>query len=301
MHRMNSPKHPLSTEARSMIEGTTMRVVSAQGAQDKLEAHLYAPHSAGSSSHHSGLIVFFPYGGFISVDLEECDVFARMLSARTGWRILVSSYTLPAVRPFPAAAEDAHAVLKWAVRNKMRLGWDGSRLITSGIEAGGNIAAVSALMARDRGGPALTAQLLIMPMLDPGLTSCSMRSVAGQDGAARAAHVCAAGYRDYLPRALDRTHPYACPLQSSRMKGLPPALILSADDDPLRDEAEQYGAKLAAAGIRTTLKRLPPIVLEDPDARCSSVRKESALQEIEAFIAGLDLPGTEHPASEKSA
>ncbi|HEY0848204.1 MAG TPA: alpha/beta hydrolase [Noviherbaspirillum sp.] len=283
--------HP-TTEARSILDGTAMRIVSAQGAQDKLEARLYTPHAEGRSSHDSGLIVFFPYGGFIAVDLDECDGFARMLAARTGWRVLISSYTLPAARPFPAAAEDAHAVLKWAVRNRMRLGWDGRRLITGGIEAGGNLAAVSALMARDRAGPMLTAQLLIMPMLDPGLTSCSMRSVAGQDGAARAADACAAGYRDYLPRALDRTHPYACPLQSSRMKGLPPALILSADDDPLRDEAEQYGAKLAAAGIRTMLKRLPPIALEDPDARCSTVRKENALQEMAAFIAGLDAPLT---------
>lgn len=276
-----------------------MRMLAVQGAEEKLDARLYAPaRPAGQYSHHSGLIVFFPYGGFISVDLDECDGFARTLAGRTGWRVLMSSYTLAAVRPFPAAAEDAYAVLKWAWRNRARLGWDGVHLITSGIEAGGNLAAVSALMARDRGGPALAAQLLIMPMLDPGLTSCSMRSVAGQDGPARAADACAAGYRDYLPRALDRTHPYACPLQSSRMKGLPPALILSADDDPLRDEAEQYGAKLAAAGIRTMLRRLPPIPLEQPDARCSCARKENALQEIAAFIAGLDTP---HPASKKSA
>jgi acetyl esterase len=139
--------------------------------------------------------------------------------------------------------------------------------------------------------PALHAQVLIMPMLDPGLTTCSMRSVADQGGAARAAHACAAGYRDYLPRALDRTHPYACPMQSSRMKGLPPALILSADEDPLRDEGEQYGAKLATASIRTTMRRLPPIELEAPDARCNCARKETVLHEIAAFLDGLKGPG----------
>jgi acetyl esterase/lipase len=79
-------------------------------------------------------------------------------------------------------------------------------------------------------------------------------------------------------------------MQSSRMKGLPPALILSADEDPLRDEAEQYGAKLAAAGIRTTVRRLPPFELEQPDARCSCARKETVLQEIAAFIHGLEGP-----------
>ena len=265
-----------------------VRVLTAQGAQDKLAARLYTP--AALQGQASGLIVFFPYGGFMKVELEEVDGFARALAAGTDCRVLASSYTTALQQPFPAAVEDAHAVLKWAVRNRARLGWDGKRLMTAGIEAGGNLAAVAALMARDRGGPALHAQILIMPMLDPGLTTCSMRSVAKQGGAARAADACAAGYRDYLPRALDRTHPYVCPMQSSRMKGLPPALILSADEDPLRDEAEQYGAKLATAGIRTTVRRLPPIELDEPDARCSCARKETVLHEIAAFIRGLAGP-----------
>jgi acetyl esterase/lipase len=95
-------------------------------------------------------------------------------------------------------------------------------------------------------------------------------------------------YRGYLPHAIDRAHPYASPLQSSRTKGLPPALILSADDDPLRDEAEQYGAKLQASGVASIVRRLPPIELQDPHARCSCARKEIALHEVTAFIAGLD-------------
>jgi acetyl esterase len=263
-----------------------IRSLAAQGAQDKLDTRLYTPSAVQGTP--TGLIVFFPYGGFMTVELEDAEGFAIALALRTGCRVLASSYTTAAQKPFPAAVEDAHAVLKWAMRNRSRLGWDGKRLITAGIEAGGNLAAVSALMARDRAGPALSAQILIMPMLDPGLTSCSMRSTGTRGGAARAADACAAGYRDYLPRALDRTHPYACPMQSSRMKGLPPALILSADDDPLRDEGEQYGAKLATAGIRTTVRRLPPIELEEPDARCSCARKETVLHEIATFINGLE-------------
>jgi acetyl esterase/lipase len=264
-------------------------MLTAQGAQDKLAARLYTP--AAVEGQPTGLIVFFPYGGFVSAEVEDAEGFAIALAARTGCRVLSSSYTTATEKPFPAAVEDAHAVLKWTARNRARIGWDGKRLITAGIEAGGNLAAVSSLMARDRGGPALGAQILIMPMLDPGLTTCSMRSTAPEGGAARAANACAAGYRGYLPRALDRTHPYACPMQSSRMKGLPPALILSAEDDPLRDEGEQYGAKLATAGIRTTVRRLAPIELEEPDARCSCARKETVLHEIATFIAGLEGPG----------
>lgn len=274
-----------TTSTTQPADGVTRREHAIQGAQDRLTARLYTP--AAALQRDRGLIVFFPYGGFTSVELEDADEFTRVLAACTGCRVLASSYTVAPVRPFPAAVEDAYAVLKWAKRHRTRLGWDGMRLMTAGIEAGGNLAAVTALMARDRGGPQLAAQLLIMPMLDPGLSSSSMRCVARVGGAARAADFCAAGYRGYLPRALDRTHPYASPLQSSRMKGLPPALILSADDDPLRDEAEQYGAKLIAAGIKTLVRRLPPISLEEPDARCSCARKENALQEIAAFIAGL--------------
>lgn len=259
------------------------RDLAVQGAQDKLAARLYAmKRPAGDAA--PGLIVFFPSGGFVTDELDAGDGFFRALAVHTGWNVLGSTYTLATARPFPAAAEDAHAVLKWAARNKAKVGWDGRMLVTAGIEAGGNLAAVSALMARDRGGPVLAAQLLLMPMLDPGLSSCSMRKLSQDAGVARATDQCAAAYRDYLPRAVDRAHPYASPLQSSRMKGLPPALILSADDDPLRDEAEQYGIKLNSAGILAVVKRLPRIELQEPNARCSCARKENALREIAAFL-----------------
>jgi acetyl esterase/lipase len=131
-----------------------------------------------------------------------------------------------------------------------------------------------------------------MPMLDPGLSSCSMREMPTCPDKARVFDECAAAYRGYLPHAADRSHPYASPLQSSRLKNLAPALILSADDDPLRDEAEQYGAKLIKCGITTTVKRLPPPPLEQPGGRndCACV---FALIEIAAFIRGAD--GTETP------
>lgn len=263
----------------------TVRELEIQGAQRKLAARLYEPSQP--QTEDNGLIVFFPPGGFVTTDLNCLGPFLQALTLRTGCRVLASTYTLAAEGSFPAAVEDAHAVLAWVVQHSAKLHWNGKRLITAGIEAGGNLAAVSTLIARDRGGPALAAQLLIMPMLDPGLTSCSMRKLSDTVGVTQMADACAAGYRDYLPRASDRSHPYASPLQSSRMKGLPAALILSADEDPLRDEAEQYGAKLIAAGIKTLVKRMPPLPLDVPNARCSSVRTESALQEIAAFIAGL--------------
>jgi acetyl esterase len=265
----------------------TIRDIEVRGAQDALAARVYTAGAPGAKL--DSLIVFFHGGGFVGGDLEDGDDFLRCLVLGSPKQIvLATNYTLATVRPFPAAVEDAHAVLLWAKKNKAKLGWTGKQLVVSGIEAGANLAAVCTLMSRDRGGPALAGQILIMPMLDPGLSSCSMRAMPSSPDMIEVADVCAAGYRGYLPNAADRTHPYASPLQSSRLKNLPPALIMSAEDDPLRDEAEQYAAKLIACGIKTTVSRMPPAPLQEPGARNECACKARALSEMADFIATLE-------------
>ena len=267
----------------------TIRELDVAGAEGPLAARLYSGDAARVKKDALG--VFFHSGGFIKGDLDEADAFLRHIAGGAARQlVLASSYTLASVRPFPAAVEDAHAVLVWSRKNKARLGWTGKRLVVAGIEAGANLAAVCALMSRDRGGPALAGQILIMPMLDPGLSTCSMREVKLDEGIAGVADTCAASYRGYLPNGADRSHPYASPLQSSRLKNLPPALILSTEDDPLRDEAEQYAAKLAAAGVATTLKRLAPAPLADAGARNECACRAVAVDEIGRFLAALDIP-----------
>jgi acetyl esterase/lipase len=268
-----------------------IRELEVGGAEGPLGARLYS----GAPGKRDGMIVFFHSGGFITGDLDDADNFLRHLaSCSSSHLVLASRYTLATQKPFPAAAEDAHAVLVWVKKNKAKLGWTGKRLVVAGIEAGANLAAVCALMARDRGGPPLAGQILIMPMLDPGLSTCSMREIphdaSRAEVADKVANTCAASYRGYLPNAADRTHPYASPLQSSRLKNLPPALILSAEDDPLRDEAEQYGAKLSTCGVTTTVKRMAPVPLQDPDARNECACKAVALQEIGSFLNTLSDP-----------
>ena len=278
--------------ARKAEDGHTLAVRDLQvvGAEGPLAARLY---KAAVDGRRDVLIVFFHGGGFVDGDLEDADPFLRHLAEASGYPVVLSStYTLATVKPFPAAAEDAHAVLMWAKKNKTKLGWTGKRMLVAGIEAGANLAAVCALMARDRGGPALAGQILIMPMLDPGLTTCSMRAMNNNPDVAGVADACAAAYRGYLPRVADRLHPYASPLQSSRLKNLPPALILSTEDDPLRDEAEQYGAKLISCGVKTTVRRMQPAPLNDVGARNECACRCQALGEIAGFIAGLDRSET---------
>jgi acetyl esterase len=282
----------MNATAGGLVADLKIRDLEVAGAYGPLAARLYMAGSP--STKRSTLIVFFHGGGFVEGDLEESDSFLRhLVNCNPGHVVLASNYTLATVQPFPAAVEDAHAVLLWAKKNKAKLSWNGKQLVTAGIEAGANLAAVCTLMARDRGAPALAGQILIMPMLDPGLSTCSMREMPNCPNKAKVADSCAAAYRGYLPNAADRTHPYASPLQSSRLKHLPPALILSAEDDPLRDEAEQYGAKLIACGIKTTVRRMPPAPLEEPGARNDCACKVFALKEMAGFISGLD--GTETP------
>jgi acetyl esterase len=265
-----------------------IRALDVQGAEGPLAARLYSQDA--SRTKKDNLLVFFHAGGFVGGDLDEADTFLRHLSTAmtANQLVLASCYTLATTKPFPAAVEDAHAVLAWARKNKAKLGWNGKRLVVAGIEAGANLAAVAALMARDRGGPALDGQILIMPMLDPGMTTCSMRDVKLDDGMAEVADTCAASYRGYLPNGADRAHPYASPLRSSRLRQLPPALILSTEDDPLRDEAEQYAAKLSAAGVSTTLRRLAPAPLQEPDARNVCACRYLVLEEIVRFLGAFD-------------
>lgn len=264
-----------------------VRAIEVHGEHGALPARLYC--AGDSKAKKDDLMVFFHAGGFNGGDLDEPDEFLRhLVHNMPGYAVLSSTYTLATVRPFPAAVEDAHAVLLWAKKNKAKLGWTGRRMVVGGIEAGANLAAVCSLMSRDRGGPALAGQILIMPMLDPGLSTGSMRAVPRCSGVATAVGDCEAGYRRYLPNAADRSHPYASPLQSSRLKNLPPALILSAEDDPLRDEAEQYGEKLCCCGVPTTVRRLAPVSLIEPDARNECACRDSALAEISAYLGTLD-------------
>lgn len=289
---MQSAGMPVAGDAPEVTLKT--REITVTGAIGELAARLYKAECANLPAKRDSLVVFFHGGGFVAGDLEEADEFLRSLvMCDTNHVILASNYTLATTSPFPAAVEDAHAVLLWAKKNKAKLGWTGKRMLVAGIEAGANLAAVCTLMSRDRGGPALSGQILIMPMLDPGLSSGSMREMPDCSHKAQAFDACAAAYRGYLPNAADRSHPYASPLQSSRLKNLPPALILSAEDDPLRDEGEQYGAKLIACGIPTTVSRMPAEPLPDVEARNECACKTHALHAIAGFVAGLD--GTESP------
>ncbi|MBK4736947.1 alpha/beta hydrolase [Noviherbaspirillum pedocola] len=195
-------------------------------------------------------LVFFHGGGWVIGDLDTHDTLCRQLANGAGCAVLAVDYRMGPEHRFPAAAEDCIAALNWVVREATALGLDASRIAVGGDSAGGNLAAVVALAARDAGAPALAYQLLIYPATD-------MRAVApsharnGQ-GYLLTADTIAWFHDHYID---DRRHDLdwrASPLLHPDLKGLPPALVLTAGYDPLRDEGLQYAQRLSEAGNRVS-------------------------------------------------
>lgn len=217
-----------------------------QGYVRELDARLYVPVGAPRGE----IVVYLHEGGFVGGDLDTAHATADAAARTLACRVLAVAYSLAPADPFPAAVEDV-------IRAIARARELADSVIVAGTEAGGNLAAASALATRDRGLPALRAQVLITPMLDPTLSSHSMVGTAL--AAQRSARCCFACYRSYLPSVSDRMHPYAAPATATRLAGLAPALIVTAADDPLRGEAEQYADRLERAGVATRLVRSPSL------------------------------------------
>lgn len=209
-------------------------------------------YRSGAATAPLPVVLYFHGGGFVGGGLDDADVPAGFIAARCPALVLAVAYALAPARPFPAAPEDAHAAALWIAAHAAPLGGDAARMAVAGDDAGGNLASALTLIARDRNGPPIAAQVLIAPMLDP---SMAWLDDGGRIGSELNAATCAACYRQYLPRAQQRLHPYASPLASVRQAGLPPALIVTAGRDVLHNEAERYAAVLIGAGVPTQVVR----------------------------------------------
>ena len=205
-------------------------------------------------------LVYFHGGGWVIGDLESHDQLCRAL-ANAVPRIVVSvDYRLAPEHKFPAAVEDAIAATRWIAANAARLGIDAGRLAVGGDSAGGNLAAVVSLDARDRGGPRLVHQFLIYPGTDMRMGWPSLERHAQQLPLTRAGMHWFIAH--YLRNDGDKTDWRASPLLASSLTGLPPALVITAGFDPLCDEGEAYAEALRKAGVAGR-----PRALRGPDPR----------------------------------
>ncbi|RXT52369.1 hypothetical protein B6S44_16405 [Bosea sp. Tri-44] len=260
---MLAPSIPESRYRRAVF----WREQSVQAGREKLAGRLYAPTAV---PDEAGLVVHLHGGTFDTGTLASGEAVATTL-AEAGAIVISLPYPLAPANPFPQALEATYAALEKIARDKAR--WVGKHapLYVAGEEAGGNLAAALAMMARDRHGPALAGQILFSPMLDSCLGTYSFRNAEAGPVGCRWAD----GWHAYLGSPEKAAHPYAAPVNAARLSGLAPALIVTAEDDLLRDESITYAGRLKAAGVDTTIRvvgapsRWPDAFAEGPcDGSC---------------------------------
>jgi acetyl esterase len=251
----SKPLHLLSVqEARDQFEeqGKLMppgepvaRVedLTVPGAEGNIPVRIYTPEGAGPFP----LCVYFHGGGWVIGSLDSQDADCRAIANAAGCVVVSVNYRHAPEHKFPAAPNDAYRATQWASDNASRLNCDGTRLSVGGMSAGGNLAAVVALMARDRASPPLACQILIVPALNYAFDTKSY--FENGEGYVLTRDAMRWFWDHYLPTPADGANPYASPLRAPDLRGLPPALILTAEYDPLRDEGLAYAERLREAGV----------------------------------------------------
>ena len=263
MAQMNMP--PLHTltpaQAREMMRGmaalsgepevvANVENLTIPGPGGQIRVRIYTPRGDGPFP----ILVFFHGGGWVICDLDTHDNLCRSLTNRACCVVVSVDYRLAPEHKFPAAVEDAYAATRWVANNAHRINGDPARIAVGGDSAGGNLAAVVAIMARDQDGPALTYQLLIYPATDVSSANTdSHRNYADGYFLTRGDGEWFCGH--YLNCEEDRLHHRASPLLAPDLSGLPPALVITAEFDVLRDEGESYAKRLKKAGVSVKCTR----------------------------------------------
>ncbi|MGU3494321.1 alpha/beta hydrolase [Xanthobacteraceae bacterium A53D] len=238
------------------------------------------------------------HGGTFVDGTLDCGLTIGCLLAEAGATVVSVAYPLACEKPFPHGLEAAYGALNWVYDNRTRWGAKKSKVFVAGEEAGGNLAAALALMARDQRHPPLAGQILLSPMLDASLGTPSLREAEAGASGCRWAD----GWRKYLGSACRAAHPYASPLGASRLAGVTPALVITSEDDPMRDEALAYVARLKETGVNAHVHVEPgptgwPETLAgaEPDKRPRDARWIETIRAL--FAAFMADPATFSPAA----
>jgi acetyl esterase len=241
----------LQPDAEEVAE---VRELAAPGPVERVPMRLYRGKGCAENAPQPAL-VFFHGGGWVIGDLESHDQVCRALANAIPAIVVAVDYRLAPEHKFPAAVEDALAATHWIAEHAPGIGIDPGRLAVGGDSAGGNLAAVVALAARDGSGPRIRAQLLIYPGTDMGLKHDSHHRHAMQLPLTQAGMRWFVGH--YLNGEAEKADWRASPLRAKSFAGLPPALVITAEFDPLCDEGEAYAEALKRAGANVALERFP--------------------------------------------
>jgi acetyl esterase len=219
------------------------------GPDGELPVRVYRPDREGPL----GTLVYFFGGGWTLGSIDTSDGVCRTLANATGCQVVTPGYRLAPEHPFPAAVNDCHTAVEWVATHADELGVDPGRIAVGGDSAGGNLAAVVSLLARDRGGPPLAAQLLVYPNTCYHADTDSLRD--NDDRWMFNSSSVDWYWRNYLSTPDEGRNPLVSPLLAKDHSGLPPALVITAEYDPLRDEGERYAALLRDAGVPVEVTR----------------------------------------------
>jgi acetyl esterase len=255
------------------------------GPAGDLAVRVYRPRP-GPPGAAQPTIVWFHGGGWTTGSLDTGDILARELCAATPAVVLSVAYRLAPENPWPAAAADGSAALRWASASIGQLGGDPARIAVGGDSAGGNIAAVVAQASRGTGIP-LAAQILVYPFLDLGLDHADRYPSMSENAAGF--YVTAADLRwcvrNYLPDHADPADPAISPLSAPALTGLPAAVLAVAEYDPLRDQGTQYGDRLRDAGIPVTTHPGAGLIHGYADMIGRSIAARAELSRVTASVA----------------
>jgi acetyl esterase len=219
-----------------------------------IPARIYTPKTLRTKDGLAPCLVFFHGGGWVIGNLETHDVVCRKL-AHEGELIVISvDYRLAPEHKFPAAVDDAVTATNWIAANASKLGIDPARLMVGGDSAGGNLAAVVSLHARDHGGAKIAGQVLVYPATEFARTHASHRE---PETSILLTHSVIGWFADHYMGDADRSDWRASPARAKTLRGLPPAYVLTAGADPLRDEGDEYAARLKKAGVPVAYKHFP--------------------------------------------
>ena len=235
---------PMEPEPVARVEDRTL-----PSPDGEVPVRIYTPQGSGPFP----VLVFFHGGGWVIGDLEGHDPLCRNITNQVGCVVVSVDYRLAPEHPFPAAPRDCFAATQWVAQNAAQLQGDPARIAVGGDSAGGNLAAVVAQMARDQGGPALAFQVLIYPATDLRMSTASIEENGKDYLLTKEDMIWFMNH--YMQNEEDKSNPLASPLLAANLSNLPPALIITAEYDPLRDEGEQYGERLKEAGVSVRTSR----------------------------------------------
>lgn len=238
----NDPPEPVKTVENRSIESNGLHI----------PVRIYTPDAPGPLP----MLLYFHGGGWVLSNLDTHDSLCRKITNRAQCIVISVDFRLAPEHKFPAAAEDSFAATCWVAEHATELYGDAQRIAVAGDSAGGNLAAVVALMARDQNKPALSYQVLIYPVTDYHTPGTPSYFELGK-GYNLTREEMIWFWRSYLANEQDAQNPYAVPMHAQSLRGLPPAFIITAEYDPLRDEGEAYAAHLRESGVPVILKRYP--------------------------------------------